>query len=118
MQISAGKGRAGGRLDRNNPVVGLSAQLLAHKGGYQPAEVGALAGAADDNIGFDIVHVELPCTQPDNRLVQHCGLTRCPAHSGSPGIDGDFYRLGNRAAKRAGCPGEPFEHLAAYLGLV
>ena len=63
---------AGGRLYGDEAVVGFAAELFAHEGRDQSAEVGAAAGTADDDIGFFAVFVKRGLGfKTDDRLVQH-----------------------------------------------
>ena len=51
-KAAARKARAGGRLHRDEAVIPLAAQLLAHEGGNETAEVRAAARTA-----YDVVHI-------------------------------------------------------------
>src|SRR5699024_4497720 len=52
-KAAAGKAGAGGRLHGDDAVIPLAAQLFAHEGGNQPAQVGTAARTADDNVRHD-----------------------------------------------------------------
>ena len=69
--LAPGEGGAGGGFHSDELVVGLTADLLTHKGGDQAAQVGAAAGAADDDVRLDAVLVAGGlCLQADDGLVE------------------------------------------------
>ena len=70
-ELAAREARAGRGLNGDDAVVGFSAELLAHKGRNQAAEVRAAAGAADDDVGLDAVFIKRSLgLQTDDRLVE------------------------------------------------
>ena len=56
-EFAAGEAGAGGGLHGDELVIPLAPQLFTHEGGDQTAQVAAAAGAADDDIGHDVVLV-------------------------------------------------------------
>ncbi len=117
---TARKARAGGRLDRDDLIVRLAAQLFTHKGRDQTAEVAPAAGTADDHVGLDAVFVQRGLgLQTDDRLVQQHLVQHAAEHIAVSGVaDGDFNRLRNRAAERAGGAGMLRKNFPADLGRV
>ena len=70
-KLAPGKAGAGGRLHGDDAVVGLAPEHLAHEGGDQAAQVGAAAGAADDDVRLDAVLIQRSLgLQADDGLVQ------------------------------------------------
>ena len=69
--FTAGQRRTGRRFGCEDTRVSKPAQLICHEGSNQPAEIGAAAGTADDDIGVftELLHRSLGL-QPDNGLVQ------------------------------------------------
>ena len=112
--------RAGCRLDSDDLVVCFAAELLAHEGSDQAAEVGTAACAADDHVGLDAVFVKCGLgLETDDRLVQEHLVQHGAEHVAVAGVgDGDFDSFGNRAAERTGRAGEFGKNLAADLGFV
>ena len=115
----AGKAGAGGRLHRDKPVARLAAQLLAHKGGYQTAQVGAAAGAADDDVGAHAVLVQRRLgLQADDRLVQQDLVEHAAQHIAVAWLGfGGLHRLGNGAAQAPARAGMLGKNPAAHLGV-
>ena len=70
---AARQGGAGGRLDRDKIGVFAAQQLVLHKGGDQAAEVGAAAGAANDNVRVfaQLLHCRLGLQADDGLVEQH-----------------------------------------------
>ena len=99
---AACEARAGSRLNRDDPIVRLAAEFLAHEGSDEAAEVGTAAGAADDHVGFDAVFVERRLgLKTDDGLVQKDLIEYGSEHIAVAGIgDGDFHCFGDRAAVR------------------
>ena len=70
-KLASRQRRAGGGFDCDDPVVRFASQLLAHEGADETAKVGATAGAADDDVGFDVDLVERRLgLETDNGLMQ------------------------------------------------
>ena len=116
--FAAGQTGAGGRLDRNDAVIGLAAQFFAHEGGNQTAQVGAAACTTDDDIGFDAVFIQRGFGfHTDHRLVQQYLRKHTTQHIAVTGVgDGGFHRLGDRATQAAVRSRELFQNLAADGG--
>ena len=116
---AAREARAGGGLDGDEPIVALTAQLLAHERGDEAAEVAAAAGAADDYVRHDAVFVEGRfCLQTDDRLVQQHLIEHAAEHVAvAGGRGGDLDGLADRAAERAGRAGVLGEDATADLRL-
>ena len=55
---AAREGWAACGFDGHDVVVGFATEFLAHERGDDAAQIGAAAGAADDDVGFDAVFVE------------------------------------------------------------
>ena len=114
---AAGEAGAGSRLNGNDAVVRLTAQLFAHERSDEAAKVGAAAGAADNHVGLDAVFIERRLgLETDDGLVQKDLIEYGPEHVTVTGIgDRDFHCLGDRAAQRTGCAGVLGEDLTADL---
>ena len=114
---AASEARAGSRLNCDDLIVRLAAELLAHERSDEAAEVGTAAGAADDHVGFDAVFVEGRLgLKTDDGLVQKDLIEYGSEHIAVAGIgDGDFHCFGDRAAEGSGCAGVLSEDLAADI---
>ena len=118
LEHAAGQTGAGGGLHRDDAVIGLAPEHLAHKGGDQAAQVGAAAGAADDDVGLDAVLLQrgLGLKADDGlvqqHLIQHAAQHIAIALAGGGGL----HSLADGAAQRAGGAGELSQNLAAHLG--
>ena len=118
LEHAAGQAGAGSRLYGDDAVVGLAPEHLAHEGRDQAAQIGAAAGAADDDIGLDAVLLQrgLGLKADDGlvqqHLIQHAAQHVAVALAGGGGLHG----LADGAAQRAGGAGELGQDLAAYLG--
>ena len=115
---TACEARAGGRLDSDDAVVRLAAELLAHERSDEAAEVGTAAGAADDHVGLDAVLVER-CfgLETDDGLVQQDLIEDGSQNIAITGVgDRDFHGFGDRTAEGTGRAGVISEDLAADLG--
>ena len=115
---TASEARAGRGLDSDDTVVVFAAEFLAHERSDQTAEVGAAAGAADDDVGLDAVLIERGLgLETDDGLVQEHLIQHAAQHIAVAGIlDGDFDSLADRAAEGTGGAGELLEDLAADVG--
>ena len=119
-EAAPGQAGAGGRLHGDNPVVPLPAEHLAGEGGDEAAQVGAAAGAADDDVRLDAVLVQGDAgLQADDALVeQHLVQDRAEdvavALLAGGGLDG----LGDGAAQGPGGAGVLGEDLPADVGRV
>ena len=105
--LAARKRRAARRLDGDDAVVCLAAQLLAHERRDEAAEVGAAARAADDHVGLYAELSERRARlEADDRLVkEHLVENRAEHIAVARGLYRSLHRLGDRAAKRAGRAG-------------
>ena len=118
FEHAPGQAGAGGRLHGDDAVVRLAPQHLAHEGGDQTAQIGAAAGAADDDIRLDAVFIQSRlCLQTDDGLVQQHLIQHTAQHIAGVGRgSGALHGLTDGAAQRAGGVGELRQDLAAYLG--
>ena len=116
--FASGERRAGGRLNRNEVRVLLTADLIAHERGDKAAEVGAAAGAADDDVGVFVIH--LHCRLGFNAdyalMQQHLVEHRAEHVAAVVGGDGGFDCFGDSAAERAGGVGHLGEYRSACIG--
>ena len=109
--------RAGSRLNCDDLIVRFAAELLAHEGSDEAAEVGTAAGAADDHVGLDAILVEGRLgLKTDDGLVQKDLIEDGSEHIAVAGIGNcDFHCFGDRAAEGSGCAGVLSEDLAADI---
>ena len=78
---AAGQAGAGRRLYGDDTVVRLATEHLPHEGGDQAAQIGAAAGAADDDVRLDAVFVQCRLRlQPDDGLVQQHLIENAAQH--------------------------------------
>ena len=106
---------AGRRLHRDDAVVLLAAQLLAHERRDEAAEVRAAARATDDDVGLHAEALERAVRlEADDRLVQQHLVEDGPEDVAvALVLHGVFDGLADRAAERAGGAGVLGEDLAA-----
>ena len=57
-KLAPGETGAGGGLHGDEPVVLLTPELFTHEGGDQTAQVAAASGAADDDVGHNVVLIQ------------------------------------------------------------
>ena len=116
--LAARERRAACRLDRDEAVVALAAQLLAHERRDDAHQVRAAARAAYYDVGLHAVLAERRLRlEPDDRLVQtdlvqHRAKQIAGVRERERPLDG----LGDRAAERAGRPGMLLVYALADLG--
>ena len=110
-EFAAGEAGAGGRLHGDDAVIRLAPELFAHERRDQAAQIGAAAGAADDDVGLDAVLVQR-CLglQTDHRLMQQHLVEHAAQHVAIARRGGGlFHGLGDgaaQAARGAGMRGE------------
>ena len=115
---AAGEAGAAGRLDGYELVIALAAQLFAHEGADESAEVAAAAGAADNHVGDDavFVHGDLGL-HADDALVQQHLVEHAAEHVAVALMGGGvLHGLADGAAERAGGVRVLGEDFAADLG--
>ena len=115
--LAPGEAGAGGGFHGDDAVVGLTPELLTHEGGDEAAQVGAAAGAADDDVGLDVVLIQRGLGfQTDDGLVQQHLIEHAAQHIAVAGVlGGSFHGLGDGAAQAAGGAGEFFVDLPAHF---
>lgn len=118
FEHATGQAGAGGRLHGDDLIVCLAAEHLAHEGGDQAAQIGAAAGAADNDVRLDAVFIQRRLRlQTDDGLVQQHLIQHTAQHIAGVGRgSGALHGLTDGAAQRAGGVGELRQDLAAYLG--
>lgn len=80
-ELSPGKAGAGGGFHRDEAVVPLSPELLAHERGDQTAQVAAAAGAADNDIWHYAVLIQRDLgLQTNDGLVQQDLVEHAPQY--------------------------------------
>ena len=99
--FAAREAGAGCRLDRDDLIVGLTAEFFAHKRGNETAEVRSAARAADDDVGLDAVFVagRLGLESDDGLVQKHLIEDRAELITVAGRGNSDFNRLGDSAAK-------------------
>ena len=107
-ESAARKARAGSRLDRDDPVIRLAAQLLPHERRDQSAQVGAAAGTADDDVRLDAVFIQSGLRlKSDHTLVQQHLIEDAAEHiTVALTVRRILDRFADRAAETASGPGE------------
>ena len=116
-KLPARHGGAARRLDADKLNVVLALQLLPHEGRDEPAEVGAAAHAADDDIGGDAVLFERRLAlEPDDRLMQQNVVEHGTQNIAAAGRGcRALHRLGDGAAQRPARSRELLQDLSARL---
>ena len=117
-KLAPGETGAGGGLHGDEPVVLLTPELFTHEGGDQTAQVAAASGAADDDVGHNVVLIQRRLgLQADDTLVQQYLVEDAAQHVAvARGGGGDLHGLGNSAAQGAGGAGMLLEDLPADGG--
>ena len=57
-KLATGETGAGGGLHGDEPVILFTTELFTHEGGDQTAQVAAASGAADDDVGHNVVLIQ------------------------------------------------------------
>ena len=116
--LAPGEGGAGGWFHRHDAGIPYPPQLVGHKGGDQPAQVGAAAGAAHHHVGIfpQLLHGQL-ALQADDGLVEEHLVEHAAQHIalGAAALDGGLHRLGDGAAQASCSLRVVAQGLAAHL---
>ena len=118
--FAPGKRRTGCRLNTDDPIILLAADLLSHEGGDQPAEVGAAAAASDDHVRLDIVFGKRRLRfLTKGRLMKQYLIQNTSQHV-TISLSGNrrFYRFGDGAAQASCGSRMLLQDLASYLCLI
>ena len=112
---AAGEAGAGRGLDGDELIVLLAAQLFAHERGNQAAQIGAAAGAANDDVRLDAVFVHSRLAlKADYGLMQKHLTQNAAQHVAVALVCGRVLNgFGNRAAKASAGAGMLLQNLAA-----
>ena len=117
--LASGQAGAGCRLYRNDPVIRLAPELLAHEGCNQTTQIGTTAGTADDDIRLDAVLIQCRLGfQTDDGLMQQHLVQHAAQHIPVSLRGGRLLHcFGNGAAQASRSARMLLQDLSAHCGL-